>query len=85
VGRPDPAVLAGRALGARRVSQGLSQAQIARAAGITPTALSRIETGKASPTLRTLDLIAAALGHSLTLTLGTTTPGTPGQESARDL
>jgi transcriptional regulator with XRE-family HTH domain len=51
----------GRRLAGTRLRQGLSQAAAARLAGIAPAYLSRIETGKAQPTFRTLQRVARAL------------------------
>ena len=44
-----------------REAKGLTQAQLARAAGILRANLSRIEAGKHRPTLETLEKLAAAL------------------------
>lgn len=44
-----------------RSERGLSQIALARQAGIEPAVLCRIETGKASPNVRTLHRIADAL------------------------
>ncbi len=55
----------GRRLLATRLSKGMSQAGLARMAGIAPSYLSRIETGKVHPTLQTAARIAAALRTSL--------------------
>jgi len=51
----------GKRLVATRLSKGLSQASIARLAGVAPSYLSRIETGKVNPTVQTAARIAAAL------------------------
>lgn len=46
-------------LKARRLIAGLTQAEAAKAAGVSRTALSRWEAGKASPTAETLVKLAA--------------------------
>ena len=52
----------GQRLAAARLRRGQSQAAVARDAGIAPSYLSRIETGKVQPTFRTLSRIARAIG-----------------------
>ena len=47
-----------------RVAQGLTLAEVATNAGISQAMLSRVETGDVSPSLETLDALAAALGTS---------------------
>ena len=59
----DPAL--GRALRALREQQGLSQEDFAHKAGITTSALSRIERGASNPTWSTITSILAALDASL--------------------
>lgn len=51
----------GRRLAGARLHRGLSQGTVARLARIAPSYLSRIETGKVQPTLRTVLRIAGAL------------------------
>lgn len=48
-------------IGKLRSARGMTQAQLARAAGILRPNLSRIEAGKHRPTLETLEKLAAAL------------------------
>lgn len=55
----------GRRLRALRKRAGLTQAQLAERAGITPDYLGRIERGQGAVTLETLDRIASALGVPL--------------------
>ena len=62
----------GRRLAAARMERGLSQASVARLAGIAPAYLSRIENGKVHPTLRTAARVATALRVSLDDLLGVT-------------
>ncbi len=45
-----------------RFRDGLTQQFLAKASGITAQTISRYETGRKSPTLRTLDRLAAAVG-----------------------
>ena len=53
-------------LGARirtlRTEQGIRQKDLARKAGLTPSLVSQIESGKATPSLHTLGRLAGALG-----------------------
>ncbi|MFQ5653326.1 MAG: helix-turn-helix domain-containing protein [Planctomycetota bacterium] len=51
----------GRRLASARLQRSLSQGTAARLAGIAPSYLSRIETGKVHPTFRTVLRIATAL------------------------
>ncbi|MFQ5700823.1 MAG: helix-turn-helix domain-containing protein [Acidobacteriota bacterium] len=57
-----------------RHRRGHSQAMVARRAGIDPSYLSRIETGRVHPTVRMAMKIAAALRVSLEDLLGPTPP-----------
>ena len=52
----------GQRLAAARLQRGRTQAEVARSAGIAPSYLSRVETGKIQPTFRTLNRIASAMG-----------------------
>lgn len=45
-----------------RADAGMTQQQLAQAAGMNQRAISRIESGRANPTVRTLDRIARGLG-----------------------
>jgi transcriptional regulator with XRE-family HTH domain len=54
-----------RALRSLREQRGITQEDLAHAADVTTTALSRIEGGKANPTWTTLTRILGALGVSL--------------------
>lgn len=51
----------------RRVAHGLTQAQLARRAGTSQAAISRIESGDVSPTFSTLAGLMGALGETLGL------------------
>jgi transcriptional regulator with XRE-family HTH domain len=51
----------GQRLAAARLQRGRTQAEVARSAGIAPSYLSRVETGKIQPTFRTLNRIARAM------------------------
>lgn len=53
-----------------RLEAGLTQAQLARRAGTTQAAISKIETGRTVPGLDVLDRLATALGRSISLTFG---------------
>jgi DNA-binding XRE family transcriptional regulator len=50
-----------------RLKHGLTQAELAKRCGIDQAEISRIETGNANPTARTLERIADALGADLHL------------------
>jgi transcriptional regulator with XRE-family HTH domain len=62
----------GRRVAALRVQRGFSQGAVSRRAGIHPSYLSRIETGKVHPTVRTATRIAGAMRISLNDLLGPT-------------
>jgi transcriptional regulator with XRE-family HTH domain len=53
------------ALSILRISRGWSQDQVARAAGITNSALSEYERGKKTPELKSVRKIVTALGYEL--------------------
>ena len=55
-------------LRALREKKGLSQRQLAELVGTTQSAIARLEGGRISPSLPTLDRIAAALGAEVTVT-----------------
>jgi len=55
-----------RSISILRISRGWSQDRLARAAGITSSALSEYERGKKLPELKSLRKIMSALGYSLT-------------------
>ncbi|CAN5535856.1 hypothetical protein BH20ACT18_BH20ACT18_11300 [soil metagenome] len=55
--------MVGSVLRQRRLAHGLSQAQLARRAGTTQAAISRIERGEVSPTFTTLRSLFDALGE----------------------
>lgn len=48
-----------------RKMRGLSQAELAERAGLSQPSIGAIEAGRKSPTLRTLEKIASALGISV--------------------
>ena len=54
---------------ALREKKGLSQRQLAERVGTTQSAIARLEGGRISPSLPTLDRIAAALGAEITVTI----------------
>ena|SRR5688500_5530927 len=59
----DPGILVREA----RADSGLTQAQVAQRAGTTQAAVARVERGRVSPTVRTLQRLLAATGHELGL------------------
>src|SRR5947209_5137277 len=56
-----------RSISILRISRGWSQDQLARAAGITSSALSEYERGKKIPELKSLRKLVSALGYSLSV------------------
>ncbi len=58
----------GKAVRERRLALGLTQADLAAKAGMTQSALSRLEGGGAVPTIPVLDRLAAAMGTELAVT-----------------
>jgi ribosome-binding protein aMBF1 (putative translation factor) len=64
------ALYAGIAIRDARQDAGLSQTELAARIGIAQSALSRIEAGRANPTLGTLQRVTDALGVPLTLGVG---------------
>jgi transcriptional regulator with XRE-family HTH domain len=80
VGRPGPEVDAerraahirrgvARELGALRADAGLARAQVARAAGLSPSTVGRIEEGTVAPSVETLVRMAATLGCDVSIRL----------------
>ncbi|MEU5996064.1 helix-turn-helix transcriptional regulator [Spirillospora sp. NPDC047418] len=55
----------GNAVRERRLALGLTQAELAKRAGLTQPALSRLESGGPTPTIGVLDRLAHALGARL--------------------
>lgn len=63
-------VQVGRRIRARRVFRGLSQGQVGLRTGLNPSYVSRLESGKVNPTMRTLTAIAEALGLQVSDLIG---------------
>ena len=63
-------VQVGRRIRARRVSRGLSQGQVGVRTGLNPSYVSRLESGKVNPTMRTLAAIAGALHMQVSELIG---------------
>ena len=61
----ERAFLIGRAIRDRRLALGLSQTEVARRAGLTQSALSRLEAGGVIPTIPVLERITSALDADL--------------------
>ncbi|MGQ0629926.1 MAG: helix-turn-helix domain-containing protein [Sporichthyaceae bacterium] len=59
----------GQAVRARRLELGLSQVEIAHRAGMTQSALSRLEAGAVVPTIPVLERVSAALDAKLVVTI----------------
>lgn len=59
----------GRIIGQARARAGLTQAELARRAGTTQSAIARWESGKVSPKVETLDRIVRACGLVLDIQL----------------
>jgi DNA-binding phage protein len=65
-----------RALDARRAELGLSKAELARRAGMTPDVVRRLFTsGRSNPTLRTVAALGAVLGLSMSVVDAVTPAG----------
>jgi transcriptional regulator with XRE-family HTH domain len=58
---PDPQVALGRAIRLRREERGISQQALAEDAGLDPTWISHLESGRQNPAWGTADRIARAL------------------------
>jgi HTH-type transcriptional regulator/antitoxin HipB len=63
------AIVIGRAVRARRLELELSQAELARRASMTQSAVSRLEAGAAMPTITVLERLAKALDAELVVSL----------------
>ena len=63
--RLDPEYRAARAIMQARVEAGLTQEELAKRTGMKASNISRLETGRSMPTLRTLNQLAAGLGKRL--------------------
>ena len=61
----DPQITVGRKIVALRVFAGMTQAQLAQKTGIPQSNISRIESGKYNPTIKSLRKIAAGLDKKL--------------------
>jgi HTH-type transcriptional regulator/antitoxin HipB len=59
----------GQAVRARRLELGMSQTELAQGAGMTQSAVSRLEAGGSVPTIGVLERLAAALSADLVVTL----------------
>jgi ribosome-binding protein aMBF1 (putative translation factor) len=59
----------GQAVRARRLELGMSQTELAERAGMTQSAISRLEAGGTIPTIGVLERLAAALSAELVVTL----------------
>ena len=79
-GRPEPglATMGGR-LRQARTARGISLRSMARQVGVSPSLISQVETGRATPSVNTLYALVHALGISLDELLFMDTPpaGTP--------
>ncbi len=63
------AYLIGQAVRDRRLELGLSQVELAERAGMTQSALSRLEAGAVVPTIPVLDRVSAALDAKLVVAI----------------
>ena len=61
---------AGRFIRERRLSNGLTQAQLALRAGSTQAAISRLERGELSPTVDTIERLLAVMGEEAEMVAG---------------
>ncbi len=71
------ATAVGAQLRLRREQRGMSASELARRAGLSKATLSGMESGRANPTIDTLDAVAVALGIPLTDLLVPTAPTEP--------
>jgi transcriptional regulator with XRE-family HTH domain len=62
-------VLVGREIGRARKDAGLTQAALASRLGTTQSAVARLESGRAAPSLQMLERIARATGRSITVVI----------------
>jgi transcriptional regulator with XRE-family HTH domain len=60
---------AGRLIRDRRLAHGLSQEQLARRAGTSQAAISKLENGETSPSIETLARILRVMGEDLSLSV----------------
>ncbi len=73
----------GLKLTAARRASGKTQAWVAQEMGTTQSAVSRVESGKASPSIGFLDRYAHAIGGALNITVGVESLDTPEIRSRR--
>lgn len=66
----DLAVTLGHRIRVARTEAKLSQGELARAAGVTRTTISRVETGRSLPDVRTLKALSESLDVSVDRLLG---------------
>jgi transcriptional regulator with XRE-family HTH domain len=59
----------GRVIRERRLANGLTQQQLARRAGSTQAAVSRLERGELSPSVATVERLLAVMGEEASLTV----------------
>jgi HTH-type transcriptional regulator/antitoxin HipB len=59
----------GRTVRERRLALGITQIELAERAGMTQSAVSRLEAGGMTPTISVLDRVAAALDAELVVTI----------------
>jgi transcriptional regulator with XRE-family HTH domain len=64
---------------AARKAAGLSQAEVARRMGVAPPAVSKLERGRRSPTLITVQQYARAVGAKLCLQVCDSEPAEPAE------
>ena len=64
----DPLYVLKRQIIEARLSADRSQEELARRCGMKQSTLARLESGKSSPTLKSLQRIAKGLGKNLTIT-----------------
>ena len=75
----------GRTVVVMRERKGLTQEKLALEAEMSVTYLRRIEHGRANPTLRALDRVAAILGMELSTLLQLSEGGQKSREESREL
>jgi transcriptional regulator with XRE-family HTH domain len=80
---PSPQQSFGARVRELRMAAGMTQEDLAERCGLFRTYMSRIETGRANPTLTMIDALAASLGVPITTLFERDPPGPPVPRPAR--
>jgi ribosome-binding protein aMBF1 (putative translation factor) len=76
----DQAIRLAHEIHALREQRGLSQSELATRVGTTQSAIARLESGSISPSLKTLQRVANALGVTLVVAFAPTDEGAAAQQ-----